>query len=661
MLFALLFVSAHYDFLTKDFVAGGLDRTDANGEVVVEFSYRDNGRGPTFHERYAVGKDNLTSLHTISGTTTFGSTVDERFDRKAGASQWKTRIDAGESKDAAFYWPLTSTPEHMAVLARALLRSPKQSLPLLPSGQASITKVRTEVVDANGKRMKISLYAVTGLDLSPAYVWLDDQKRDFFAALSPGPYGLILHEYAAHAKRLGEMIKAADDKLLRALHQKTRHTLDAPLAIKNVRVFDTKTAALSDPRTVYLFRGRIGAVVPASEPIGKDAHVIDAAGKTLLPGLIDVHGHEWPWGAPLQIAGGVTIVRDIGNDNDEFLSLMKQVEHDEVTGPRYLGRAGFLEGLSEHAARFSGLAKSLDEAKQWVDWYAQHGYRQLKIYNSFKPEWVEPTVAYAHERGLRVSGHIPAFTNSAAMVRAGYDELQHINQVFLNFLAGPKDDTRTLLRFTLVAEKGQSLQLDGPEVSAYLDLLKKRGVAVDPTVAVFEAMFCQDMGEPSPTFSMIASHLPVSWQRGLRQSEMDATPEQRKTYRASYRRMLEMVAKMDKVGVTIMPGTDGLPGFLLHRELELYVEAGIKPARVLQLATLGTAQELGFDGFGAIAPGAPADVILVDGDPTKNISAVRKIALVSKGADLYFPSEIYQELGIAPFTEAAKVVAPAAP
>lgn len=661
ILLALLTATAparHYDYLVKDFVAGGLDRSEENGEIVVKFQYRDNGRGPTYEERYVLGKDNRTTLHTIKGTTTFGSKVDERFERKGSDASWKTLVDSGEAKKSdAFYVPLTGTAEDNAVLARALLRAPGQTLTLLPGGKASIAKLRTETVDAAGKRIKVSLYAMTGIDLRPQYIWLDDEKRDLFAELSAGPYGVILHDYAAHAARLGAMSDDADDKLLRALQQKARHTIDAPLAITNVRVFDSRTATLSALRTVYLFRGRVAAVVPANEPIGKDAQVIDGTGKTLLPGLIDVHGHEDPWSAPLQIAGGVTIVRDIGNDNPEFLKLIQKVEHGDVVGPHYLGRAGFLEGESEFATRFSGLAKTLDEAKQWVDWYAQHGYRQLKIYNSFKPEWVEETVAYAHGRGLRVSGHVPAFTTATMMVKAGFDELQHINQIFLNFLTTPKDDSRTLLRFQLVANKGHALQLDSQEVTTFIDLLKKKGVAVDPTVATFEAMFRQDMGEPSPNYGAIADHLPAAWQRSLRQADMDATPEQRQTYRASYKKMLEMVMRMEKAGVTIMPGTDGLAGFLLHRELELYVEAGIKPARVLQLATLDTAKELGFDGYGAIEPGANADVILVDGDPTADISAIRKIALVSRGADLYFPAEIYAAMGVQPFVPAPKISA----
>lgn len=644
-----------YAFLVQDFVAGSMTRTARGNTVDVIYSYRENGRGPDIKERWTFGGDGSVASYTASGKTTFDASIDERFQQKAGRATWKTLSDAGgiAAPTPLFYVPIQGTPEGTAALARALIASPAGRLPLAPSGEAALTKVETISVAAGDERRSVSLYAITGVDLSPTYVWLDDgADRELFAYLYPGPYGLIAPRFASEATRLTVRQQAADGKLLADLHRRTRHQVADMLAITNVRVFDTRKAVLGEPSTVYLYRGKVAAVMPAAKPVAKEATVIDGTGRTLLPALIDAHGHEFEWGAPLQVAGGVTIVRDIGNDNEQFLRLIEKGESGEYLTPRYLGRAGFLEGASPFAARFSAVANSLEEARDWVDWYAERGFRQIKIYNSFKPEWVEETVRHTHSRGLRVSGHVPAFTRAEAMVRAGYDELQHINQLFLNFLAGPDDDTRTLLRFKLVADKAHELDLDSPAVQDFLKLLVERGVSVDPTVATFEAMFNQDMGQPSPTFGMIAEHLPITYQRYLRQAEMDATPAQRAVHRKSYLKMLDMVRRMDAAGITVMPGTDGIPGFLLHRELELYVQAGIPAPRVLQIATLETARELGFEGFGAIEPGMNADVILVDGDPTTDISAIRRVAMVTRGSDVYFPAEIYTALGVKPFVAA---------
>jgi imidazolonepropionase-like amidohydrolase len=650
-----------FDYLVQDFVAGGMTRTVSGDTVHLAYSYRDNGRGPDIDERWSFAGDGSVASYAAKGRTTFDASIDERFRQAQGRASWKTLSDTGEVATPAplFYVPIQGTPETLAVLARALLAAPSGRLPLAPSGEASITRVETVTLAAGGPTRSVSLYAIAGLDLSPTYVWLDDGPgKDLFAALYPGPYGLIQQGYQAEAQRLAERQQAADGKLLADLQRSTRHVVDGMLAITNVRVFDSRKAVLGEPSTVYLYRGKVAAVLPAAQPVAKDATVVDGGGRALLPALIDVHGHESEWGAPLQVAGGVTIVRDVGNDNEQFLRLIQKGESGEYLTPRYLGRAGFLEGASPFASRGSALASSLEEARNWVDWYAMHGFRQIKIYNSFKPEWVEDTIRHAHSRGLRVSGHVPAFTRAELMVRAGYDELQHINQVFLNFLAGPKDDTRTLLRFKLVADQAHALDLDSAPVQEFLKLVAERGVAVDPTLATFEAMFRQDMGQPSPTHGKIADHLPITYQRFLRQAEMDATPEQRAVHRASYLKMLDMVRRMEAAGITVMPGTDGLPGFLLHRELELYVEAGIPAARVLQMATLDTARELGFDGFGAVETGMHADVILVDGDPTTDISAVRRIAMVTKGTDVYFPAEIYTALGVKPFVPAPALQRP---
>ena len=113
--------------------------------------------------------------------------------------------------------------------------------------------------------------------------------------------------------------------------------------------------------------------------------------------------------------------------------------------------------------------------------------------------------------------------------------------------------------------------------------------------------------------------------------------------------MLQLVAALHRAGVRIVPGTDALAGFALHRELELYVQAGIPPADVLYLATLGAAEVMHREGeAGTIAPGRVADVVLLDGDPTRDISAVRRPVLVVRGGVAYRPERLYRAIGVSP-------------
>jgi hypothetical protein len=285
-----------------------------------------------------------------------------------------------------------------------------------------------------------------------------------------------------------------------------------------------------------------------------------------------------------------------------------------------------------------------------VDWYHEHHYPQIKIYNSFPKDILPEVTQYAHARGMRVSGHIPAFLRAEQAVLAGYDEIQHINQLLLNFLVDEKTDTRTLTRFYLPAENVADLDFDSSRVQDFLKLLADRRIVADPTLTAFDFIRHRD-GVVSPAYAAVSDHLPPDVQRGFLQAQMkiadDATAAR---YEKSYAKMIEFTGRMYRAGVPLVAGTDDLAGFALHRELELYVEAGLTPAQVLQVATYnGAKYSHVLDDRGSITQGKRADLILTDGDPTQDISVIRKVALVIKGDVAYCPDEIHEMLGIKPF------------
>jgi len=273
-------------------------------------------------------------------------------------------------------------------------------------------------------------------------------------------------------------------------------------------------------------------------------------------------------------------------------------------------------------------------------------------------EHLRDTVAYAHEKGLRVSGHIPVFLRAQDAVDAGYDEIQHINQVLLNFLVKPDTDTRTLERFYLPAKGVADLDFDSKPVQDFIALLAKKQIVIDPTLATFDFLR-QRPGELSQAYADVASHMPPDVQRGFRVAEFDIPDDATAAkYTKSYDKMVEFVGRMYKAGVPIVAGTDAMPGFTLQRELALYVQAGMTPAQVLQIATATAAKVARVaDDRGAVAPGMRADLILIDGDPVADIADIRKVATVIKGETVYYPSEIYTELGIQPFAEPVKAQA----
>ena len=262
----------------------------------------------------------------------------------------------------------------------------------------------------------------------------------------------------------------------------------------------------------------------------------------------------------------------------------------------------------------------------------------------------------AHEHGLRVSGHVPSFTTAARVITQGYDELNHLNMLFLNFVARPNEETRTKARFTMVGERAWQLDLDSAPVQSFIQDLARRGTLVDPTLACFEDSFNQAPGESSRVMAPVLDLLPATLRRSLLQPEMELTPATLNHYRASWQKMLDLLVRLDRAGVPLVPGTDALEGFYLHRELELWVQAGIPTARVLQHATLGSARVLHLDqSLGAVEAGYSADLVLLDGNPMQDIRAVRRISMVMKAGVGYFPAQIYSALGIGSVVPAANV------
>jgi imidazolonepropionase-like amidohydrolase len=226
----------------------------------------------------------------------------------------------------------------------------------------------------------------------------------------------------------------------------------------------------------------------------------------------------------------------------------------------------------------------------------------------------------------------------------------------LGFVITGKEDTRTPFRFTALGERVAKLDLARADVRRVVELMKARGTALDPTLATFEVLLLGRPGKVVPADAPWLDHMPTPIQRARKQAVVDVKPEQYPTYDASWQKLLEMVRTLDAEGVRILPGTDDMPGFALHSELETYVAAGIPSARALQLATLGCARYLRQDQErGTVEHGRLADLLLVDGDPTRDISALRRVRMVMKDGAISYPEDIHRALGVAPFAPKPRV------
>jgi hypothetical protein len=658
--------TARYTILAQGKLAGRQVVTQLPGRrMKVEFTYRDNGRGPDLFEDITIDGAGLLASFVATGKSTYGAPIDENFSVKAGKATWKSKADRGERTGAggAIYVPIENSFETIAITARALLRAPGNKLPALPNGRLAIEKITDASVASKTGGGMVSLYAITGFGIEPSYLWLwadAPAGNRLFAVVMPS-FSLVEAGWEDNCDALLKLQIEADSRRLKQLAGRLAHRSDVPVVFRNVRWFDAEAGVMKGPSDVHVFRGRIAAILPANSPLRDAATLIDGSGKTLLPGLADLHGHTSAWDAVLQIAGGITTLRDMGGDNNFLNSLQTRIDAGESIGP-HLELTGFIEGDSPFFASGGFTIKGVEDAKLAIDWYAQHGYRQIKLYNSIRPEWVQPIAAYAHARGIRVSGHIPAFMRAEEAVRAGFDEIQHINQVVLNFLTKKDDDTRTLLRFYLVGDNANQIDLESAAVKDFIKLLVDRNTAIDPTLTAFEAMFLQRQGAPNPSFRTVAPNLPPAISRSWLTNSMDVTDKNAEPFRQSFGKLLAFVKLMYDAGVPLIAGSDDIAGFTLHRELELYVMAGLTPAQALQIATWnGARYSYRLARSGSITVGKDADLILVNGDPVANISDVRKASLTMKSGVIFFPAEVYEALGVKAFTGKPVMTAQPAP
>jgi imidazolonepropionase-like amidohydrolase len=621
-------------------------RTESDGAVRVEYSYNDRGRGDHIIATWKVDGAGVPIEYEGRGNDYMKAPIEERFEMKDRRASWKNRSEQGEQSVAgeAFYLPMNAPPEFLGVLARALLKAPNHKLPLLPSGEATI-EAAGKVVLQSGKA-ELTEYRITGLGFSPQSLWLDRggtaaSVSSWFSVVPDGSESAIPQLRTAQEKTDA----AWSERIARAL----AHKPSGDLVIRNARLFDPRDLSVTPATSVLVAGDRIVRVGPDADTKPSDnAEIIDAHGRFLMPGLWDNHQHFSDVDGALDLANGVTSARDMANDTDSFLQRIARFDDASELGPRVL-KAGIIDGTGELAGPTKMRVDTAEQAIQDVDWYADHGYAQVKIYSSIKPELVPIIADHAHARGMRVSGHVPAFMSARQFVERGADEIQHLNFIELNFLFPEVKETRNRDRFIKVAERAREFTPDKPEVRDFIDFLKQHHTVLDPTMSVFEALFCGDPTAVTPGLEEIVPRFPPQVRRAMRSGALEVPPDKEAAYREAFPAMLRLLKALHDAGVTIIPGTDALAGYTLHHELELYVRAGINPAEVLRMATLTPAMVMGVNkDRGAIAAGKLADMILIEGDPTKNISDVCKITTVIKSGHVYDPAAIEKALGITP-------------
>jgi imidazolonepropionase-like amidohydrolase len=582
------------------------------------------------------GSDRMPARLEVRGFTPTGDAA-ETFSVQNGQAAWKSQVDAGGAAYAApaFYTALNGPIQVNAWLLEELLARPDHSMSLLPGGKAHADKLTTVAVGEGAKKQDVTLWAITGLNNSPIPMWSDAHGRffgfTFFLSWLPDGYTDL------HA-RLTEVQNAALAARAPALRKALLKKPAGAVAFRNVQLFDADAKQFVAGQTVVVDQGRITAVGPAaSTAVPAGAQVIDGRGKTLIPGLWDCHLHVANDDTGLQeLSMGVTSVRDPGNDNHLTLDRRERVKRGELLMPNVYP-SSLIDGKGPNSAQVANVATTEAEGIQRVDEARKLDFTGVKFYGTLNPAWIPAMAAEAHKLGLHVHGHIPQGMRPLDAIKAGYDEITHINWVVMQAMPD-----------SVIAQDNGIMRFEGPgryakdldvatnaALEQMVSTMAAKGIYNDPTMVAFESLYVPENGDLSPSYAPFVGTLPPATERGFRIGGF-AVPKDltRADYRKSWSKIVQLLAKMHQAGVPIVAGTDGA-GIELVRELEIYVEAGFTPAEALATATLAPARLVGQDrNTGSIQVGKVADLALVEGDPSKRIGDLRQTRTVMLGGNL---------------------------
>jgi len=326
---------------------------------------------------------------------------------------------------------------------------------------------------------------------------------------------------------------------------------------------------------------------------------------------------------------GVTSVRDPGNVNELTLARADRRVHDLLLTP-HVYPSVLVDGKGPNSAQVASVANSQAQAIAIVRKAKADGFAAIKLYGTFNPSWVRETAAEAHRLGLHVHGHLPAGMRPLEAIADGYDEITHINFVIMQAL--PEDvvaKSNGIARFEGPGRYAKDVDLDAEPMKSLIATMAARKITVDPTLVVFESMYVPENGDLSPAYAPFVGTLPPAVERGFRQGGFQVPAGlTREDYRRSFAKLLQLTGALHRAGVPIVAGTDG-SGMELVRELELYVAAGFTPSEALACATIAPAHLVGADSHtGSIAVGKAADLVLVDGDPSQTVGALRHTRIV---------------------------------
>lgn len=602
-----------------------------NNTIVVRSSQSENERGkktgfdaalrlqsdltPEFYENVFITAESTSNVLKVSV-------------EKAGVMVTEASMDL-EVKPLGGFFPLHSDiPAAMEMMLYHYYFSRGIEAPVVtyPRGQVSVEFRKQDFIEVDGEKVALRRYRVKGINWGPRTVWLDQANNLIATVKANTQFRQVIRKgYGAGMSvfingHVEEEMESLTDYTLRAGEVAGR-----VIALVGGDVVDGVSAITKKDMTLVIENGKITQIGSrAGVTVPKDARVIDVTGKVLIPGLWDMHAHanQVQW-APAYLAGGVTTIRDNGNEVEFAMAFRDAIALKGAMGPDIL-LAGMTDG---EGIQGNGVirARTPEEARAVVEMYVSKGYKQIKIYSSIKPEILKVLAEEAHKRGVTVTGHVPrAVVDARAAVELGMDMLSHDTMILSLFSMGPKP-----------------LDLVTPQqIEEATNFFLAHKTVLDPTISL-RLKSALPAGTAVESIVPRVGHMAYELWEGKR-FQKGLSPEKSGKAAANIRKTMEIIGHFARSGIPVVAGTDNaVPVFSLYSEIEAYSKLGkLSPLQALQSATIVPARAMGLGSVtGSLEVGKEADIAILDANPLDDIGNIKSVSAVMTNGR-YFSSNV---------------------